>query len=187
MGDWFYIFETFNLNFYFLAPRLARTLGSWMECGIDCRLGRLSSWNTRCSAVWLAGYDVWCRHVWWWRWPGPGNDGGGGSVTAGPGVTMEMWTLPQPGLYLHCIIWSRIHISPWIPIQGSPLEPFTAPQWSCKYWLVTQITGQHVRRPRGHLVSGQVTNPPPSSRFNTTQTFYHLFGIGTPPSQIWNL
>ena len=26
MGDWFYIFETFNLNFYFLAPRLARTL-----------------------------------------------------------------------------------------------------------------------------------------------------------------
>ena len=99
MGDWFYIFETFNLNFYFLAPRLARTLGSWMECGIDCRLGRLGSWNTRCSAVWLAGYDVWCRHVWWWRWPGPGNDGGGGAVTAGPGVTMEMWTLPQPGIY----------------------------------------------------------------------------------------
>ena len=195
MGDWFYIFETFNLNFYFLAPRLARTLGSWMECGINCKLGKLSLWDTWCLAVWLAGYDVWCRHVWWWRWPGPGNDGGGGrwqpvswaqgddgdvdagntdTATAGP---------------LHGIIRTRIHIIPMFTTQGAPLEPFSAPQCSCNYWLATVTTGQHVRRQRGHLVTAQVTNPPPGSRSNTTQTSYHIYlelELGTPPFTIDN-
>ena len=122
------------------------------------------------------------------------GEGGGDSLSAGPGVTMEMWTpgtrtLPQPGLCTALLHRTRIHIILMFTTQGAPLEPFSAPQWSCNYWLATVTTGQHVRRQRGHLVTAQVTNPPPGSRSNTTQTSYHIYlelELGTPLSTIDN-